>query len=57
MMNEMISRPGKAESGQELAAVNEKLMEIVKLAPTSKFAELLQKKAEQARRKISASTA
>ena len=57
MINEMISRPGKSESGQEFGAVNEKLMEMVKLAPTANFAELLQKKADQARRKISASTA
>lgn len=48
MVNEMISRPGKKEAGYELSFVNEKLMEVVDLAPTSEFAAVLKKKAAKA---------
>ena len=55
MMNEMITRPGSLEPGQELQVVNEKLMEIAALAPSKKFATLLKKKADQAWNLISIS--
>ena len=52
-ISEINSRPGKVEKGQDLAALDEKLMELVRLAPTAEFAEILKEKAERADRIIS----
>ena len=52
MMNESMARPGN-DNQDHLARVNEKLMEIVALAPTPDFVVFLKEKADQARKIIS----
>ena len=53
MMNESMAKPRKTDSGQDLFAVNEKLIEIVGLAATQEFGLVLKEKADEARKIIS----
>jgi len=53
MINELLAGPRKADPGQELSTVNEKLMEIVGLAPTRAFRLFLKERADQACKVVS----
>lgn len=53
MMSELLTRSRKSRPGQELALVDEELMEMVELAPSGAFRILLKAKADQARKVLS----